>query len=268
MELRLAPSLCVIQKEMIKKLIPLKIKQQVKLALHSGNKYQCPICGYKSKDLYLIGIEIPVLKERQVVSAGLRYGGCYKCDSSDRERLIFLYLTEKLNIFESKDLKILHLAPEKNITSALRKIEFNNYICGDLFTEGYHYPDYVQNINVLNIPFEDNYFDLIICNHLLEHVPNDIEAMKELFRVLENGGKAILQVPISKNSEQTFEDFSVTDPKEREFLFGQFDHLRIYGQDYTDRLQSVGFSTERINISEEFSKYGLAKDEDIFIGKK
>ena len=123
-------------------------------------------------------------------------------------------------------------------------------------------------IDVLNIPFDPNYFDLIICNHVLEHIQNDIDAMKELFRVLKLNGKAILQVPISKNSEKTFEDFSVTDPKERENIFGQFDHVRIYGQDYTKRLESVGFSVECINISKEFSKYGLAIDEDIFIVTK
>lgn len=195
-------------------------------------------------------------------------GGCYKCNSSDRERFIYTYLTGKLNIFENKNLKILHLAPEKNISSALNKIGFNNYICGDLFTEGYHYPDYVKNMNVLNIPFEDNYFDLIICNHLLEHIPNDTDAMKELYRVLNSNGEAILQVPISKNSDTTFEDFSVTDSKEREVVFGKFDHLRIYGQDYSDRLNFVGFKIERINISKEFPKYGLVLDEDIFIGKK
>ena len=163
---------------------------------------------------------------------------------------------------------ILHLAPEKNLTSTLSKIGLKDYICGDLFTEGYQYPDYVQNMNVLNIPFEDNYFDLIICNHLLEHVPNDFDAMKELYRVLRSNGKAILQVPISKNSKTTIEDFSVTDSKERETMFGQFDHVRIYGQDYSDRLNSVGFKIERINISKEFPKFGLAHDEDIFIGKK
>ena len=253
---------------MIKKLIPSKIKQQVNLAFHSGNKYQCPICHYKSKDLYPIGKDVEVLKEKQVVGAGLRNGGCYKCNSTDRERLIFTYLTKKLNIFENKNLKILHLAPEKNISSALIKKGFNNYICGDLFTEGYQYPDYVQNMNVLNIPFEDNYFNLIICCHLLEHIPNDTDAMKELYRVLNSNGEAILQVPISKNSDTTFEDFSVTDSKERVAVFGQFDHLRIYGKDYSDRLNSVGFKVERINISKEFPNNGLVLDEDIFIGKK
>ncbi len=254
---------------MIKKLIPSSIKRKVKLCLHAGNKYQCPICGYKAKDLFPFGLDLPVLKEKKVIGAGLRNTGCYKCNSSDRERLIYAYLKEKLKIFnQAKDIKFLHLAPEKNISKALINFGFENYICGDLFTEGYDYPDYVRKMDVLNLPFEDNYFDIIICNHLLEHVPDDIGAMEELYRVLKSGGKAILQVPISKNSEKTFEDFLVTDPKEREIVFGQSDHLRIYGQDYTDRLQSVGFSIDRIHVPEIFFKYGVAADEDIFIGMK
>lgn len=254
---------------MIKKIIPIILRNKIKLALHSGNEYQCPICEYHAKDLYLIGKDIPVLKEKEIIGAGLRNAGCYKCHSSDRERLIYIYLKNKLNIFnQPRNIKILHLAPEKNISKALFSHGYENYICGDLFTEGYSYPEYVQNMNVLNIPFKDNHFDLIICNHLLEHVPSDTEAMKELFRVLSSGGKAILQVPISKNSEKTFEDFSITEPKEREMVFGQFDHIRIYGQDYIDRLQSVGFKTERINISKEYIKYGVAQDEEIFIGYK
>lgn len=249
-------------------LIPSRAKQIVKLVIHSGSKYECPLCGYKAKDLSPIGIDIPVLKEKQVIGGGLRNGGCYKCDSSDRERLVYVYLKEILNIFNNKNLKILHFAPEKNLSKVLYKFGFEKYICGDLFTEGYKYPDYVQNINVLNIPYEDHTFDLVICNHLLEHVPTDTEAMKELFRVLKLNGKAILQVPISKNSDKTFEDFTVTDPKEREAVFGQFDHVRIYGQDYVDRLSSVGFKVDRINISKQYEKYGLNMDEDIFIGTK
>jgi len=260
--------------KILKSLIPHKIKQitkkKIKLALHFGSKYTCPFCGYTSKDLAPIGANIPVLKEKEVIGAGLRKGGCHKCNSSDRERLIYIFLKYKEKLFtsEKKHISILHLAPEKNLSRALLNTGFENYICGDLFTAGYSYPDYVQNMNVLNIPFEDDYFDLIICNHLLEHVPEDISAMKELYRVLKKPGKAILQVPISKKLDITYEDFSITDPKQREASFGQFDHVRIYGQDYKDRLESAGFKVERINISDEFMKYGIAKEEDIFIGRK
>ena len=254
---------------MFKKLIPDVIKKQIMLLRHAGNKYKCPICGNKAKDFYPIGHDVPVLTEKQVSGAGLRNAGCYKCKSSDRERLIYTYLVEKIDLLnQPKNTRILHLAPEKNISRILHNHEFSHYVCGDLFTPGYHYPEYVRNMNVLDIPFEDDYFDLIICNHLLEHVPNDVDAMKELYRVLKPGGQAILQVPFSKNSEKTFEDYSVTDPAEREMVFGQFDHVRIYGEDYFERLESVGFTMKRINISEEFSKYGVAKEEDIFIGMK
>ena len=150
----------------------------------------------------------------------------------------------------------------------LFKLKFQKYVCGDLFTEGYSYPQHVQNLSILNIPYDDNSFDLIICNHVLEHIQTDLLAMKELHRVLKNGGQAILQVPISKNNLKTFEDFSITDPIQREKVFGQFDHIRIYGQDYPERLQKIGFKVNRINISSEFMKYGLNKDEDIFLCKK
>ena len=253
----------------IKKIIPTAFKTQVKVFLHKGNKYTCPFCNFSSKDLAIIGSNIPVLNERQVVGGGLRFGGCYKCGSTERERLVYIVLKEKLKIFnQGKDKSILHIAPEKDISNKLLEFGFTNYVCGDLFTEGYKYPEYVQNINVLNIPFNDNTFDLIICNHVLEHVPTDLAAMKELHRVLKIGGKGILQVPISKNSLLTFEDFSVTDPKERENVFGQFDHVRVYGQDYVDRLTESGFKVNKINISREYINYGLNIDEDVFLVEK
>lgn len=245
-----------------------RVKKMIKLAIHSGDKYQCPFCGYNSKDFYLIGYDLPVLKEKQIVGAGLRSAGCYKCSSSDRERLIYVYLRDVLKVFENKNLSILHMAPEVNLSALLYKVGYAKYVCGDLFTEGYSYPEYVQNMNVLNIPFEDNSFDLVICNHMLEHVPADRDAMKELYRVLKPGGRAILQVPISKNTKETFEDFSISTPREKEAAFGQFDHVRIYGQDYADRLSSVGFKMERINISSKYEKYGLCKEEDIYTGVK
>lgn len=195
-------------------------------------------------------------------------GGCHSCGSIDRERLVYIYLREVLKVYENKNLSILHMAPEVNIAERLRKAGFENYVCGDLFTEGYSYPDYVQNMNVLNIPFEEGVFDLVICNHLLEHVPNDRDAMRELYRVLKPNGKAILLVPFSLNSKETFEDASVTNAKDRETTFGQFDHVRIYGNDYVDRLAEVGFKVERLNISKDFAKFGLNEKEDLFIGVK
>jgi len=253
----------------IKKIIPNKVKRELRLILNKGDIYVCPFCHYQAKNLSPTGLSIPVLKEKEVIGGGYRLGGCFKCGSTDRERLIYLYLDKVYKLFgRGKEIKILHIAPEKTLSDVLLNQNFKNYVCGDLFTPGYNYPEHVINLNVLSIPFDDNYFDLIICNHVLEHIPNDIDAIKEIYRVLRNGGIAILQVPISKNSEVTFEDFSITDPKEREIVFGQFDHVRIYGQDYPTRLEKSGFKVERINISENYDKFGLNKEEDIFIGKK
>jgi SAM-dependent methyltransferase len=253
----------------LKQLVPGRVKKAIRLMIHRGNKYTCPICGYGSKDLLPIGVDVPVITEKQIVGAGLRYGRCHKCGSTDRERLLYTFLKEKENLFDGdKKISILHIAPERKLTQVLLKAGFENYVCGDLFTEGYQYQEHVQNMNVLNLPFEDSTFDLLICNHVLEHIPNDTDAMTEIYRVLKENGKAILQVPISKNTEATREDASITSPEQREAVFGQFDHVRIYGQDYSERLESTGFKVERVNISEEFKHFGLNIDEDIFIGFK
>jgi predicted SAM-dependent methyltransferase len=249
----------------IKKIIPTNLKDSIKSMLDRRENYTCPFCNHTSKDLMRIGYDLEVLIKKQVVGGGKRMAGCANCGSSDRDRLIYIYLKEKIKFFTNKNKGILHFAPEKYLSNKILEFGFDNYVCADYFTEGYQYPKHVLNINVLNIPFQDNTFDLVLCNHVLEHIPTDKDAMKELLRVLKVGGQAILQVPISKNSAQTYEDFSITDPKQREILFGQFDHVRIYGQDYLTRLKDAGFKVTKLNISEEFAKYGLNKDEDIFI---
>jgi SAM-dependent methyltransferase len=163
---------------------------------------------------------------------------------------------------------ILHIAPEKHLSRELMRHQFVEYVCGDLFTEGYSYPDHVRNMNVLDLPFADGHFDLVICNHVLEHVTDDRSAMREILRVLKPGGRAVLQVPISANSAVTHEDGTLSDPGERERLFGQPDHVRIYGQDYVERLSAVGFHVDRINISRKFRRSGLDPREDLFICRK
>ena len=134
----------------------LKLKQKINQLRHSGSAYQCPICGYKTNNFYKIGLDFPVIREKQIIGAGRRNGGCYKCNSSDRERLVFTFLVKKINLFNRpKTFKILHLEPEKNISKKIFNFGFEDYICGDLFSEGYtnRYPEYVQNMNILDIPF-------------------------------------------------------------------------------------------------------------------
>lgn len=252
-------------KQLVNPLIPRFIRS----FLHKGNQYTCPFCNYQSKDLAPIGRRLPILTEKQIVGSGYRLGGCYHCGSTDRERLVYIYLLYYLHVFDSSKIEnILHIAPERNLSHKLFIHGFKKYICGDLFANSYKYPKYVQKINLLNIPFEKETFDLIICNHVLEHIPDENQALKEIYRVLNNQGIAILQVPISSNSATTYEDPKYTSPKERETHFGQFDHVRIYGQDYAKRLSQIGFTVDKINISSDYPQYGLNKDEDLYIVRK
>jgi SAM-dependent methyltransferase len=255
----------------LKKMIPASLRTRIRLALEAGDRYVCPFCGYHAKALGLSGKDLQVLREKQVVGGGFRNSECYQCGSSDRERLVYFYLRDYIHILDQATrLRVLHVAPEKHLVKALLAAKNLDYVCGDKFTEGYHYAPHVQEMDLLDLHFPDGSFDLVICNHVLEHIPDDLAAMCEVFRVLKPGGRALLQVPLSRNSAQTIEDFSVNTKEERERRFGQFDHVRIFGQDYPDRLARAGFKVERLNISNkpEYAKGGLNPLEDIFVAHK
>src|SRR3989304_2688717 len=113
----------------IKKIVPKKIRSELKLFLNRGDKYLCPFCHYQAKELSMIGLSVPVLKEKEVIGAGRRMGGCFKCGSSDRERLTYIYLEKVYNLpSRNKDIKILHFAPSKHLSDALLKLNIKNYI--------------------------------------------------------------------------------------------------------------------------------------------
>jgi SAM-dependent methyltransferase len=200
----------------------------------------CNICDKQITELKYTGSDLPVLKD--VIGGGRRKAVCNHCGSSDRERLVW-YGLKRLNKF-IVGCEILHIAPEKRIKEKILLDEKytlgENYICGDLINFGKG----VEKIDLANINYPDNSFDIVICNHVLEHIPNDIQAMREIYRVLKVGGHAILQVPI-REVERTIENEAKTDKKRLE-LYGQIDHVRIYGQDYFDRLLSVGFRIGKI----------------------
>ena len=143
-----------------------------------------------------------------------------------------------------------------------------DYTSADLFS-----PIVDVKADILDLPFDDESFDIVICNHVLEHIEDDRKAMSELCRVMKKGGWGILQVPMKISSEKSYEDFSITDPKERQKHFGQYDHVRWYGMDYFDRLKSAGFEAEANFYSQEFSdaeikKFGLSKNEILPIVRK
>jgi len=254
----------------------MKLKKQLKIFLkkifYFGNKYYCPNCNSFLRDFVFCGTESVVSVEKQIIGAGRRKMECPICHSAERDRLLYLYIKDYLHLFENQEkINILHIAPEECLFSVFyKKINHQNYVCGDKFEEGYKYAKHVQFIDVTDINYEDNYFDLILCNHVLEHIPNDRKAMQELHRVLKPGGKAILQVPLSHIIKDTCEDFSITNPAERIELFGQWDHCRIYArQDYEIRLKEAGFTFCPVKIPvNNYPKYGLDEREEVMVVTK
>ncbi len=184
--------------------------------------------------------------------------------SLERHRLLWLYLQNETDFFTAKEKKnVLHFAPEQEFYKRFKKQKNIQYTTTDLFS-----PLADVKADICNLPFEDNQYDVLFCNHVLEHIPDDTKAMQELYRVLKPGGMAILQIPQDLNRATTFSDDSITDEKERAAIFGQYDHVRVYGLDYFDKLRSIGFTvieedyTKKIN-PELVTKYCLAPGEII-----
>lgn len=183
--------------------------------------------------------------------------------SLERHRLLWLYLKNETKFFTKDSIKILHFAPEQAFYKRFRKMKNLDYTTTDLNS-----PLADVKADICNLPFEANSYDVILCNHVLEHIPDDTKAMQELYRVLKPGGMGILQIPQDLSRDLTFEDDTITDKKERAKIFGQYDHVRIYGRDYFNKLRSIGFKVEEVDYTailskEEVTKYCLAKGEII-----
>lgn len=182
--------------------------------------------------------------------------------SLERHRLMWLFLKDETHFFTStKKLKVLHIAPEQCFLDIFRKQKNLEYITSDLES-----PIADVKADICNLPFQENEFDVVFCNHVLEHIPDDKKAMQELFRVVKKGGFGIFQIPQDLSRSITFEDDSITDKKERAKIFGQYDHVRVYGRDYFDKLRSVGFKVDEIDYTtkisaEKIEKYCLMKGE-------
>ena len=187
--------------------------------------------------------------------------------SLERHRYLWLYLQRQTSFLEDQ-LNVLHVAPEQVFYTKFKQFKHWKYTTTDL-----HSPLADIKADICALPFQDNSFDLILCNHVLEHIPDDATAMKELFRVLKKGGTLIAQVPLNETAEVTFEDDSITDPIERTKIFGQYDHVRVYGMDYYTRLAQAGFKAEGIDFLEslyleERERFALPKREKIPVAIK
>jgi SAM-dependent methyltransferase len=192
---------------------------------------------------------------------------CPSSLSLERHRLMWLYLKEKTNFFTA-NLKVLHIAPEHCFLKIFEGMKNLAYITADLES-----PLAKVKMDVHDIPFPENTFDVVFCNHVMEHVTDDIKAMQEIRRVMKPGGWAIIQSPLDLNLEKTFEDPTITSPEERERVYGQNDHVRNYGKDYGDRLRKAGFDVVEDRYvmelpEEKVERYALPSKEIIYLCKK
>ena len=226
------------------------IRPLIALSL-KGKKYTDPIDGRSFRKFLPYGYENP--RENVLSPSTL---------SLERHRLLWLFLKEKTNFF-SAPLKVLHFAPEQAFYHRFKNLENITYTTTDLNS-----PLADVKADICNLPFDSNAFDVILCNHVLEHIPDDKKAMSELFRVMKNGGWGIFQIPQDLSRTKTFEDNTITDRKERAKIFGQYDHVRIYGTDYFSTLETAGFQVDPVDFTaamkgELIERYRLAKGEII-----
>lgn len=173
--------------------------------------------------------------------------------SLERHRLLWLYLQNETNFFKD-NLKVLHFAPEQAFHKRFQELKNIEYTTTDLNS-----PIADVKADICNLPFKDGSYDVILCNHVLEHIPDDVQAMKELYRVMKPGGWGIFQIPQDLTREKTFEDNRITDKKERARIFGQYDHVRIYGRDYFEKLRGMGFSVEEVDYTAKLGKLKVGK---------
>ncbi len=185
--------------------------------------------------------------------------------SLERHRLLWLYLKNETDFFLKTEQrkKVLHFAPEQCFLKRFRALDTIDYTTTDLLS-----PIADVKADICNLPFKDNSYDIILCNHVLEHIHDDTKAMQELYRVMKPGGYGIFQIPQDLSRMTTFEDDTITDKKERAKIFGQYDHVRIYGYDYFNKLRTIGFQVNEVDYTtklseDEITKYCLAKGEII-----
>ena len=232
-------------KSQVKNIVPRPFITMVRTVYHFGTARRCVVCGNRVRHFKPQGFGYPVLEELQVV------GGMYKeddtcpiCYANDRVRLVYLYVRHHSDLL-TKPNKLLHVAPEDGLSALFLKMPALSYFPADFDGRRYRHIPGLNLVDIQKIQFPDACFDWVICNHVIEHVPNDRLAMQELFRVLVPGGRAILQVPLSLKLSQTLEDASARSSEDRVRVYGQGDHVRLYANDYYDKLADVGFSVEK-----------------------
>jgi len=219
----------------------------------AGSEFQCNICG-RTFGRFDQGTHTS--NELQ----------CPFCESRPRHRTAYKYFRERSDLFDGRPKKMLHIAPERSLGPIFKEISNIDYVSGDLDAEAA-----MVQMDIMNIQYPAQSFDVIYCSHVLEHVPDDRQAIRELTRVLTRRGWAVIAVPIVRQ-DRTLEDASITEPRAREKTFGQFDHVRAYGPDFVDRLRESGCSVTVDDFAstltnEDVHHYGLSR-EPIYVCRK
>nr|WP_294858365.1 class I SAM-dependent methyltransferase [uncultured Fluviicola sp.] len=226
--------------------------------IYKGDKVECPVCERKFRKFLSYGSEV---SHRENVL-------CPYDLTLERHRLMWLYLKRESNFFSAGSLKVLHIAPEQCFHKKFKNQKNIQYLTGDLVS-----PIADLHFDLHQIPLEDNRFDVVFCNHVMEHVDDALKCMKELYRVMAPGAWGIMQVPQDTNREVTYEDWSITSPEDREKHFWQKDHVRLFGMDYPDWLRKAGFEVEIAFANnpisdEEIERFRLSKNEILYIVHK
>lgn len=246
-----------------------KARYYPEMVLSLGHRLECPFCGWHFRRFRPAGFHYRVIVEKQVIGGHWhRDNVCPRCMSNARERLAYLYLQERTSLFQQPAL-LLHVAPEPQLATVLKRSPNIRYVSADLFEAGV-----MSRFDVQRMPFRDETFDVVICNHVMEHVADDAVAMREVRRILKPSGWAMLQVPIALALDRTIEDPEARTDQERIERFGQEDHVRLYSRpDYIGRLQAAGFAVSPENYteslgSEKVARFGLVQEEEVFICHK
>lgn len=248
-------------------------RRKWRLLKYKGNKVECPLCGLSFSMFAPTGVlerefwkspEGEKLLKKDFISVAQKM--CPICRSSERQRLQYFFLKDRMRVLDRQDFTLLDVAPDGFLKDKLYSKLDGQYLSIDI-TPARH-PTFVMDLT--QMAFQDRYFDVIICYHVLEHIHNDRRAMQELFRVLKPGGWAILQVPIW--AETTYED-SRTPKSQYEDVYGHRGHVRRYGMDYPDRLREVGFEVTldyfaREMPPEERERFGVDPAEILFVCRK
>jgi SAM-dependent methyltransferase len=220
--------------------------------LYAGRRFYCNFCDTHFRRMVPGGCLEPVCEELQIIGMGYQPNmTCPRCGAINRWRLLYEFLRIHTDVFTAKR-RLLHIAPEAHLQTRFRALPDLDYLSVDLEN-----PIAMRSMNITRLDLPDQSYDAVLCSHVLEHIPDDRSAMREIFRVLKPGGWAILQVPLSPVLNRTIEDASVQTPEDRNRRYGQPDHVRVYGIDYPQRLEEAGFVVRRIAAHEAIAKEKL-----------